>query len=225
MDRGQPQHGGAIDRQAAPKGDRPAVQLPFAVGAIDDPPTSRCRAHHRRQAERRHEGRQRCQRQPAHLQSIASGPIHPDWTLPYPKIRRPTQCQLIASPLGEGWVRAVVIENRHYDLSLPTLPHPRPRRPGGEALEIASLVEPGLIRRVEQGDDVLRRDAGLDVVDVVEDVAAAGLPGGQIAGDVLRGPLPARRWAGRAGCRSPRPRTPSGRRSGPSTPPGPCPSR
>lgn len=37
------------------------------------------------------------------------------------------------------------------------------------------LIKPEFVGCVEEGDDVLGRDAVLDVVDVVEDVAAAGL--------------------------------------------------
>ena len=38
---------------------------------------------------------------------------------------------------------------------------------------------------VEHGDDILRRHAGLDVVDAVEDVAAAGFEDVEILADVL----------------------------------------
>ena len=36
------------------------------------------------------------------------------------------------------------------------------------------LIESVFVSGVEKGDDIFRGDAGLDVVDVVEDVPAAG---------------------------------------------------
>ena len=88
-----------------------------------------------------------------------------------------------------------------------------------------AVVAAKLVRRVEQRDHVLRRDAGLDVVDVVEHVPAAGLPRLRDCGGRARGPSPARPRAARAACRSPRPKTRADRQTPPSAPPGPCPSR
>ena len=50
---------------------------------------------------------------------------------------------------------------------------------------VSRLVEPELVGRVVKRDDILGRDVGLDIVDVVEDVAAARLPDFQVAADVL----------------------------------------
>ena len=101
-----------------------------------------------------------------------------------------------------------------------------PSRPNLPRITIGSgpvrSIEAELVGGVEQGDDVFRRHAGLDVVDVVEHVAAAGLPGLEVLRTCSR-TSPARRSAARAGRRSPRPRNGAGRRTAPSAPPGPCP--
>ena len=52
----QPQHRGAVDGHAAPERHGPAVQLPLAVGPVDDAPPPRQRPHRRRQQQRRREG-------------------------------------------------------------------------------------------------------------------------------------------------------------------------
>ena len=85
-----------------------------------------------------------------------------------------------------------------------------------------SSVSPELVSRVEHREDVLRRHVRLDVVDLVEHVAAAGAEDLQPLLHVLANLLRRARCRARAACRSRRPRTPAGRRTAASAAPGPC---